>query len=303
MDTTAGFTDIPCSSLAEGSIQRVVEGLWQKGYDLRKAGAGWVVREPLGGSGIHLASDGDLIEYANRGYKACPAPAKTQTQRESSTSRAQVKPLVSAFPVDEFDAKIAGPKVNTMAFLGGGAIVILLSIWTGSLFSQSGNFPNRSSSGEQGSEVVRIQKNGHVIHSPENDLAQRERPALAAPGNAESVVSADSKVDSKDLSSVSEQCVHQLEKLLGAKSPSLFINSRSSQLENCYLINGKEHCPYLSGHVAMLNYRDGSEAGQKVYACDVDLVSRTTGNVRLVPVNPDIVRFMLDNTGTEKRLH
>lgn len=55
------------SETANGLTERIVEDLWQKGYDLKRAGLGWIIQEPLGSKKIELSSDVDLIRFASSG--------------------------------------------------------------------------------------------------------------------------------------------------------------------------------------------------------------------------------------------
>ncbi|GAB1393977.1 hypothetical protein MASR1M60_21410 [Rhodocyclaceae bacterium] len=99
MNGTSGTFNLDMRPAASEAIAQIVEDLWQKGYDLKKAGMGWVVREPLGADKIELASDHELLAFVGGGYKLpfrvpenCPSSPPQNEARSRAASIAATPP-------------------------------------------------------------------------------------------------------------------------------------------------------------------------------------------------------------------
>jgi len=117
MNSTSGTLNLNMRPPVSEAIGQVVEELWQKGYDLKKAGMGWVVREPLGASKIELASDHELLEFVGGGYKL----AIHRPESHMGTESYHVTPInaasiaASPHPVRQASPRLSAPPLPVAA--------------------------------------------------------------------------------------------------------------------------------------------------------------------------------------------
>jgi hypothetical protein len=328
MNTATGSLIADVSGRA-GELEQIVEGLWQKGYDLKKAGMGWVIREPLGSQKVELSSDRELIEFVSRGCKRDSQPVKIfpapqtlptlQIDKEASFTEIAESARQSS-PVPAVHSSIK--KENLLAKLDQRR----LFLWTALLlfavsFTVWYLVAGREAAPIGAEEVAYLERQQNdpgssSQHSSDKDVdpalsyqRDSERPAalltnagrVSAPGKMSEPMIAVPEFSAMlhrqlDLSLFAEHCKGRLKERFGLGSLSLLINVQGRHAEACYVIDGLEHCPYVSRNQMTLNFVDDHSAASDVYACDIHLGKGMIGNFRRINANPDIVRFIIGET-------
>ena len=313
----AATLELSASNSMDPVIKRVVEELWQKGYDLQQSGAEWVVREPLGSKAVRLASDNDLIGYA-AGRTRCIPPqmlsvakpdnrvALSEPERvpdhHSSPPADAPAPFLEIKVQDDQDAltwaswfpgKYASKWVLSCFIIGG--LLVIKSIFSAGYFSPSVE--------EHPAVTVPIEvkadthKNAVAPQNPPQktwavvDTGNYSGSATASTLNSGGRVSV-----TEDVSTASQLCVAQLQERFSARAPVLIPSSQSLPGEICYSIEGSDYCPYHSRGQAVFLYVDSLEASAKTYGCDVNVGNMTISNVRVVKADPGIVKFLVSES-------
>lgn len=311
-------------------LEQIVEGLWQKGYDLKKAGMGWVIREPLGSQKVELSSDNELLEFVSKGYKTdyyptqnpppIPATRLSENYQEASFTEREIKPRQFSpdpivLPGDNRKNLLAQVSRRHMVILLALLAACALAWWAGSelLVSSTGGKEHALPESQNGEQNASQEISTGVEDSAESIQRQGMR-SVTLLTNAERVISpkkteepmirvADSAKpthQNRDLSVFAEHCKDKLKERFGLGSLSLLINVQGRHADNCYVIDEVEHCPYVSRGQATLNFIDDHSASSDVYACDIHLEKGIFGNFRRINANPDIVRFIIGETSGVK---
>ena len=280
-------------------VFQIAEELWQKGYDLRRSGPSWIIKEPLSNTVVNLACDAELFKYA-AGRVNSPLPEITI----EPTKQFPAQPLPASDGVSPSDPNdTTQPTVThsnwlppelTSCFKPSGyvmgaviSIAILVSLWKAMTTSPTNQTPELKEQHAAASQSL------DKFTRPDETVPAIPREKESAP--AESSGSGNEVEDKRNLAEYSNKCAELLKRSFGAKSPSLLVSPRRSLSETCHIINGKEHCPYIANEQATLNYMDQDRGPNSLYACDVDFRLGIAGGARAVPADLDIVRFLLQN--------
>lgn len=300
---------------SDSLIHRVVEELWQKGYDLKLSETGWVVREPLGSHHVSFASDSDLIDYAAGRTSHTPPQSLSVEDSEkqgvlsSSASSSCVNSSSSLAPtscevskdIDDSEtvllASVQQDKIAVKLVLGCFILGFLLT--ANGIFFKSLNFQSeevdpvlattQGTGGADPAANVAISQKSTVQKSlTVDDESNQFRLAAANSSNSGVRVS---EVD--DWNSASKVCIAQLEERFSARAPVLIHSQKNQPGETCYFIDGRDYCPYHSRGQAIFLYVDAADANAKTYACDVNIANMSIGNLRVVKADPGIVKFLV----------
>lgn len=286
-------------------VVQIAEELWQKGYDIQRNDKGWIVKKPIVGEIIQLASDVDLLKYSV-GRVKCVVPEialKKQkdyasiTQPESCSDITQkyesvisksstpetYKPLIRAWVMNG-----ALPLLLVIAL---GTLVVIGILTLGILSKEHGELSVSGLTADSGQKSVNANPSEEVI--PRSDHPKIGKSESLDPfyggGNTET----DIKQSNTDLSDVIGRCILQLRGRFKVDNLSLLISPRSSRDEECFEILSKEHCPYQNKGRVVLIYIDKNSPSLATYACDVNVNRNSIESMRVVQTNPDVVRFLL----------
>lgn len=282
--------------------QRIVEELWQKGYDLQQFGAGWIVREPLGGSPVQLASDAELVNYASGRARCAPArmdlmPIPTVAALPAASQLPVVAPHgeQNSTPVEPPELWLASWKPGKpLLRLISGCFILGILLTVVGMMSRHRSAPSADEAlvpAEVTQATPNSTKNAATLppQSPEKTWQIEEVSATSGAAGSKSAA----VKGAEDMSVASALCISQLQERFSARAPTLIPSPKNQSGESCYAIDGREHCPYHARGQAVFLYVDAPESGTKTYACDVSVSQMTIGNIRQVKVDPGIVRFLV----------
>lgn len=277
------------------SIEQIAEELWQKGYDLRKANAGWSLREPMGGRSVTLASDAELLEYAAGRVTATIAPAPAERTGPLGVTASDATP--GSLPTSSPQAGRAWRQRAFYAAAGMAGLCIVLGVW---LSLRSDPDPSAQAHMIAGSStapagpVEASQQRGHAVPAAEAEPAASDKSPTGGTSGAIAATTVDAAQNGRDVSGLSDRCIADLKQKFGTGDLSLLVRNRSSQTDICYVVHGREHCPYFSAGHAVFNYLALGGSLEQAGVCDLDVGANAIGNLRVIKTNPDIVQFLIN---------
>ncbi len=319
MNITAGILSKPSTGQVANLVVQVVEELWQKGYDLQKAGMGWVVKEPLASKKIELASDAELFDYAAKRVKTNIPSAVVRNPEVPLSSLAatyteNVLPanIVPRHETGSASVALVMPTPVRNSRFRFGLLTMLALVIAGlvlgfgmnshavhesqHLLETGGKSEKASgpvSTGEKNQQPTSKNDVSNGLPPPQQQQRQPVDIEQAVHVSETIPTERDSSVTENDLTIPAEACVSRLREVFQASNLRPLANRRNPQSETCYVIQGKEHCPYLSGGRVTINFANGMQSPITVFACDIDVKQRSVTSLRVVDINPDIVRFLM----------